>query len=64
MYSAVYNSVFMASSLRNAQWCGVDDNKGVSTAKRASDVMTRSRLKQTGMEDDIEDFFKGKSRCS
>ena len=34
-------------------------------AKRASDVMTQTRLRQqTGMVDDFEDFLKGKSRCS
>ena len=39
-------------------------------AKRASDVMTQTKLrqtqgdKQTEMVDDFEDFFKDKSRCS
>ena len=33
-------------------------------AKRASDVKTRTRLRQTEMMDDFEDFFKSKSRCS
>ena len=38
----------------------------VAIAKRAGDVMTRTRLldKQTGMVDDFEDFLKGKSPCS
>ena len=34
-------------------------------AKRANDVMTQTRLRQTiWMVDDFEDFLKGRSRCS
>ena len=38
--------------------------KGMLSFERASDVMTQTRLRQTGMVDDFEDFLKGKSRCS
>ena len=35
-------------------------------AKRASDFMTQTRLRQTNWNGggDFDDFFKGKSRCS
>ena len=38
------------------------DFLSTQVAKRASDVMTQTRHKQTGMLDDFEDLFKGKSR--